>query len=151
MYGLSNQAEGSIRFEDSLFSENYGKTNTFHMLLSSLEIDNCDFTNNYAQYVTHGITLITSNLKISNSKIRFEKECHYGFDFGTVTFVKICSEYDDFFSRLKLEKLDTGFFNLYLTSYALITENTVIEDLLAQKQAVAYVIGKSRLDTSNNV
>ena len=65
--------------------------------------------------------------------------------------MKLCNERDDIFKRLKLEKLDTGFFNLYLTSYALITENTVIEDLLAQKQAVAYVIGKSRLVTSKNV
>ena len=122
------------------------------MLLSSLSINNCTFTNNYAQIVTHGITLISSYLKMSNTMIQFERTCYRAFNITPeFDFIKLCSEDIDFFERLDLSKLDTGFFNLYLTSTALITEDTIIKNLLAQKQAVAYVIGQSSLAVSNNV
>ena len=121
------------------------------MLLSSLNINNCTFTNNFAKYVTHGITLISSNLVISDTIIQFERNCYWTFNFREYRFMRICSEDADFFERLDLSKLDTGFFNLYLTSTALITDNTIIQNLLAQKQAVAYVIGQSSLAVSNNV
>ena len=145
MYGLANIAEESLKFDDCTFSENYGKSNAIHMLLSSLSINNCTFTNNYAQYVTHGITLISSNLELSNSMIQFERHCYTAYNVDAYQFIQYCSEDIDFFERLDLSKLDTGFFNLYLTSTALITENTIIQNLLAQKQAVAYVIGQSSL------
>ena len=131
MYGLANIAEDSLKFENCTFSENYGKQNAIHMLLSSLSINNCDFTNNYAQYVTHGITLISSKLTISNSQIRFENNCRLTWQ--EFTFNKICDSSLDFNSRLDLSKLDTGFFTLYLTSSAHITNNTIIQNLKAQK------------------
>ena len=92
MYGLANIAENSLQFENCTFSENYGKSNAIHMLLSSLYINNCDFTNNYAQYVTHGITLISSNLVISNTQIQFERHCHWAYHFYEKVFAKICDD-----------------------------------------------------------
>ena len=53
---------------------------------------------NYAQFVTHGITLISSQLWVSATNIMFT-------NFGRK---KI--------DALVLDKLDTGFFNLYLGS-----------------------------------
>ena len=141
IYGLANIADKSIQFEDCVFNENYANTNTIHMLLSSLVINECDFINNYALAVTHGITLISSNIVVSRTKIRFDAHCHWAFHFLDFVFMMVCHDEDNFFERLDLSKLDTGFFTLYLTSSALITDNTVIQDLVAQKQAVAYVIG----------
>ena len=60
MYGLSNFAIDSLHFTDCVFSENYGQSNTMHMLNSILEVHDSTFTNNYSLYVTHGITLIAS-------------------------------------------------------------------------------------------
>ena len=129
MYGLSNIAEKSLQFEECHFEENYGKSNLIHMLLSSLHIDNSTFTNNYAKHVTHGITLISSNLVVNNSLIQFDNHCHYAYNIDLVEFVEICDEDENFLDRLNLDKLDTGFFNLYLTSSAHITGNTVVRNL----------------------
>ena len=129
MYGLANIAENSFQFIDCLFSENYGKSNTIHLLLSSGVFTNCDFSNNYAKHVTHGFTLISSNLVIRKSIIHFEKHCYWFIANvnNRIQFAKNCDDANDFFARqLDLSKLDTGFFNLYLTSNALISEDTVI-------------------------
>ena len=140
MVAVANIADDSLHFEDCYFIENYGKSNSIHILLSSMTINNSTFTNNYAQSVTHGVTLISSNLRISNSLIQFERHCHWTWSLSQQAFVEVCGE-SDFFARLDLRKLDTGFFNLYLTSFAEITGNTTVQHLLAQKQAVASVIG----------
>ena len=114
-----------------------------HMLLSSLKINHTLFMNNYAQVVTHGITLITSNLVLSDSLVEFNTHCYYTYSLTELRFLRLCDDDNRFEDRLDLSKLDTGFFNLYLTSKAHITDNTIVRNLIAQKQAVAYVIGKS--------
>lgn len=143
MYGLSNQATNALSFKNCTISENYGRSNTIHMLLSQLNIADSVFVNNYALFVTHGITLISSNLIMNHTLVEFNSHCHYAFNRAEQRFVTVCNQENHFEDRLQLAKLDTGFFNLYLTSNAHITNGTVVRNLLAQKQAVAYVIGKS--------
>ena len=99
------------------------------MLLSSLSIDNSTFHNNYAKYVTHGITLISSNLVLNNSLVQFDNDCYYAFHMTSLEFIEVCHKNVNFLDRLNLGKLDTGFFNLYLTSSAHITGNTVVQNL----------------------
>ena len=74
-----------------------------------MDIKECRMADNYAQYVTHGITLISSQMWVSTTKILFT-------DLGRQ---KI--------DALVLDKLDTGFFNLYLGSEITIQDRTVVQ------------------------
>ena len=49
-----------LRFKQSIFKENWSKQNTIHILLSIMEIKESQILDNYAHFVTHGITLISS-------------------------------------------------------------------------------------------
>ena len=69
------------------------------------------FTNNRADYVNHGITLITSKLEFYNSTVSFSP---------------------GFADNLDLSRLDAGFFSLFLGSNITIGESTEIRDLVAQ-------------------
>ena len=68
----------------------------------------CQLTDNYAQYVTHGITLISSQLFIEATLINFTDAGRLKID------------------NLNLDKLDTGFFNLYLGSELHLSKKTII-------------------------
>ena len=73
--------------------------------------------------------------------MQFDRHCFWVYHLARSEFVEECDESRDFFDRLDLSKLDTGFFNLYLTSNAHITNNTVVKNLQAQNHAIASVIG----------
>ena len=127
---FSNIADDSLYFENCYFLENYGRQNSIHILLSSMTVNDSMFENNYAKFVTHGITLTSSNIHISNTSILFESNCHWAFVLEDDDFIRVCDD-SDFYSRLDLSNLDTGFFNLYLTSSATLTNNTKVTNLIA--------------------
>ena len=77
---------------------------------SEMLIDNSTFTDNSALYVNHGLSLITAKLEIRESTISFT---------------------EGFAETLNLERLDTGFFDLFLGSTLYIKDNSVISNLKA--------------------
>lgn len=77
---------------------------------SKAYVQSSDFTNNYAQFVNHGITMITSEIEFFNSTVSFS---------------------DGFADNLDLSKLDCGFFSLFLSSKITIGQNTEIRNLVA--------------------
>ena len=78
-----------------------------------MKITDCEMIDNYARYVTHGITLIQSDMFVESTLIKFTP--------GGLE--KIIA--------MDLEKLDTGFFNLYLGSKLHLSKGTVIRDMTA--------------------
>ena len=52
---------------------------------------------------------------------------------------------------MKLEKVDTGFFNLYLASELFLSDKTEVRNLLAQKQSVLSAISQSSVHASRDV
>lgn len=87
---------------------NFSRQNLIHILLSSMIIEKSTMSDNYAIFVTHGITLISSELWVQTTKIMFT-------DKGR-----------ELIDSLTLDKLDTGFFNLYLKSTIYISKGTVV-------------------------
>lgn len=83
--------------------------------------------------MTHGITLISSKLFVESTVIHFTP--------SGLAKVK----------TLSLEKLDTGFFNLYLESYLSLSKKTVVKNLSGQKQSVLSAISQSSVYTSSDV
>ena len=71
------------------------------------------FEDNSAQIVNHGITMITSKLEFVNSEVKFTDE--------------FAATLDD----VRLNKLDTGFFSLFLSSTIYISDHTYISNLKA--------------------
>ena len=80
-----------------------------------MRIKDCEIVDNYAQTVTHGMTMIASEVFVEGTKI-LNTEPFY-----------------EFISNKKLEKVDTGFFNLYLSSELDISKNTEIRSLIDTK------------------
>ena len=69
--------------------------------------------------MNHGITMITSTLVVKNCTIYFS---------------------EGFADTLDLSSVDTGFFNLFLTSKLYLQDNTTIKNLVALNQAVISAI-----------
>ena len=88
---------------------------------------------NYAQFVTHGITLIYSHLEVESTMIRFT-EAGLG---------KLID--------MDMQKLDIGFFNLYLSSELHISKNTEVRSLVGQKASVLNAISQSSVYISEDV
>ena len=87
-----------------------------------MKISNCNILDNYSRYVTHGVTLITSEITVEATKISFSDEMNK----------KI--------KGLHLQNLDTGFFNLYPNSVLFLTNKTEVMNLTAQRQSVLSAI-----------
>lgn len=103
------------------------------ILLSDMSFDACDIFDNYAHQVTHGITLISSELTVRSTTINFS---------------------DDFNSKLallNLGKLDTGFFNLYLGSQLNLSQQTEVRNLVAKQQSVLAASAQSSVIISDGV
>ena len=101
-----------------------------NLLLSEMVIESSEFVNNYAELVNHGITMITSTLVMKECNVRFE---------------------EGFAETKELQAVDTGFFNLFLTSKLYIQDNTRIQNLYALNQAVLSAISQSSVYISGNV
>ena len=93
-------------------------------------IENSVFIDNYARFVNHGITLLSSLVEMRESEVRFS---------------------EGFADSLDLARLDTGFFNLFPASTVYIKDNTIFRNLRALNQAVLNAISQSNVYISNNV
>ena len=60
----------SLRFKSCDIYKNWSRQNLMQILLSSMKITNCDVRNNYAKFVTSGITMINSNLVVESTLIQ---------------------------------------------------------------------------------
>ena len=67
VYGMGNQLStadykntDNLSLKSTLVEKNWSKQNLIHILLSTMLINDCKIVDNYAQFVTHGITLISS-------------------------------------------------------------------------------------------
>jgi len=125
--------EPSLTFSDSEIRDNWATQDTIHILRSSLIVLNCDMLDNYSHEVTHGFTMVASEVylettRISNSLAMKRK-----------------------LEKLQLSSVDTGYFNLYLQSELHLSNNTEVKNLLAQKQSVLSAISQSSFTTTNDV
>ncbi len=98
-----------------------------------MRIKDCEIVDNFAQTVTHGVTMIASEVFVEGTQIQ-----------NTEPFYKYILD-------KKLEKVDTGFFNLYLSSELHISKNTEIRSLIGTKQAVLYAGSQSSVFTAAGV
>ena len=87
-----------------------------------MKLSECQIFDNYSLYVTHGITLISSTLFVESTTISFSP-----------TFL-------DQIIQMNLDKVDTGFFNLYLGSDLHLSQGTVVSGLTALKWSVLSAI-----------
>ena len=106
---------------------------TVHILRSSIKFYDSDMVDNYASTVSHGFTMVESDVflektRISNSKSMIAK-----------------------LLKLRLAAVDTGFFNMYLSSQLFISNESEIRGLIAQKNAMLSAISQSSLYVSKNV
>jgi hypothetical protein len=88
---------------------------------------------NFANQVTHGLTMIASEVFVESSQI-----------YNTEAFL------DELWAK-NLDKVDTGFFNLYLSSQLHISNQTEIRRITAQKQSVLNAVSQSSVFTSDGV
>ena len=130
VYGMANNSPYALKFYDSIFENNEADQNLMHLQLSEMLIENSTFTDNFAKFVNHGITLISSTVEMKESKVTFS---------------------EGFADSLDLSRLDTGFFNLFPASTLYINDNTVFSNLKALNQAVINAISQSDVFISNNV
>lgn len=80
-----------------------------------MRIKDCQIVDNYAQTVTHGMTMIASEVFVEGTQI-WNTEPFYKFIFSK-----------------ELTKVDTGLFNLYLNSELHISKNTEIRSIIGTK------------------
>ena len=115
----------------TVFRKNWAVQNMINLKLTDMFIEESLFEDNFASVVTHGIVLIKSSLEISSTKITF-----------TSRLSEVLS---------KISKLDTGFFQLQMSSTLRLRSNSVIENLKAQKQSVLSALSQSNVYMSDNV
>ena len=60
----------SLVFIDSRMMKNWAKQDTIHILRSSFLARNCTFQDNYAHEVTHGFTMVASEVYLDSTDIR---------------------------------------------------------------------------------
>ena len=123
----------SLLFLNSEISHNWAIQNMMQIILSDAQISNCSINDNYSYQVTHGITLISSTMVVDTTQISFSESMQ------------------DRVMQLFLDKLDTGFFNLYLFSDLVLTQGTEVRNLIAQKSAVLSASALSNIHTSHDV
>ena len=59
----------SLRFIDTKIEKNFSIQNLVQIISSSMSISSCELTDNYCNYVTHGITLISAQLYVDQTLI----------------------------------------------------------------------------------
>lgn len=88
---------------------------------------------NYAHTVTHGFTMVESDVFLVNTRI---------------------SNSDSMLTKLhtlRLDSVDTGFFNMYQGSRLFISDQSEIRNQIAQKQAILSAISQSSFYVSDGV
>ena len=132
IFGLANQgAADRMRISRTRFERNWAQQDMINLKLTDMLITDSTIVDNFATYVTHGVVLIKSQMEIASTSIYFT---------------------DDLLSRLKnIQKLDTGFFQLQLGSTLTLRSNSIIENVIAQKQSVLSAQSKSNIFISDNV
>lgn len=103
------------------------------IILSDARMDNCTIFDNISYQVTHGITMISSKLIVDRTEIY------------------LTSAAQSKVETLFLEKLDTGFFNLYLFSDIYVANESRIFNLIATKNAVLSASAQSNVYLSKDV
>ena len=127
---MANTDPEALKISNSWLQKNTADQNLVNLLLSEMVIEDSQFSDNSALLVNHGITMITSTLVMSNCTVFFS---------------------EGFAETLNLQQVDTGFFNLFLTSKLYIQNNTVIKNLYALNQAVLSAISQSSVYISGDV
>ena len=61
----------NLRFYNSTIQGSFSIQNTLQILQSTIIISDCRLVDNYAKFVTHGITLISSTLYVEKTLISF--------------------------------------------------------------------------------
>ena len=95
--------EPSLNIIDSQIEGNWAKQDTIHILRSSMKLYNSDMIDNYAHEVSHGFTMVESEVFLEKTRIRNTAEMSAKLD------------------ALHLATVDTGFFNMYLGSMLVIS------------------------------
>ena len=67
LYSETGTPLEALRFTRSNIHDNFATANTIQLLLSSMQISDCEMYDNYAHYVTHGVTLIQSQLLVKST------------------------------------------------------------------------------------
>ena len=111
-----------ISFVNSRFVNNTSGTNLINLLYSNANFTNTSFTDNIADSVNHGITLINSQATLSQVNINYTNDSFLWNNSYTV---------------------DTGFFNLNYQSVISIG-NSVIENCRGAMASVLYLTGSSQ-------
>lgn len=88
---------------------------------------------NYAYAVTHGFTMVASDVYLE------------------ITRIKNTDEMKQKIMDLRLQSVDTGYFNLYSSSELHLSNKTEVSNLWAQKQSVLSAISESSFYASNDV
>ena len=78
LISLYGRLAPSIILADSVVKNNWATQDTIHILRSSMFVRNCTMEDNYAHEVTHGFTMVESEVylqstRISNSEEMLEK------------------------------------------------------------------------------
>jgi len=123
----------SLRISKSLIKDNWATQDTIHILRSSMKIYDCDMIDNYAHEVSHGFTMVATEVLIETTRISNSE--------------KMLSK----LTKLRLKSVDTGYFNLYLGSKLFLSNKSEIHSLVATKQAVLSAISQSSFYASKDV
>ena len=110
LYAMYNSKPRALKFSDCEFTNNTADQNLMQLMSSQAFIEDSKFIDNSATFVNHGITMITSMTEFYSSEVTFTEG------------------YSD---KLDLEKLDCGFFSLFLSSTIHIGNNSKISNLQA--------------------
>ena len=106
----------------SQMENNWAMQDTIHILRSSMKIFDSDMLDNYAHTVTHGFTMVESDVFLEKTRISNSERM----------LAKLHS--------LRLDSVDTGFFNMYQGSMLFISNQSEIRSQIAQKQAILSAI-----------
>ena len=65
----NGNTEASLVLKKSLLSNNFAQQNPILIIRSSMRIKDCEIADNYALTVTHGLTMIASEVFVESTKI----------------------------------------------------------------------------------
>lgn len=120
-----NNLDVTLQISNSNISNNQAKSSSIIMLYTTALISNTTFTDNYADKVSHGITLINSQLTTSNVTVNYTNP--------------------QFLNSTTTLSPDSGFFNVNYQSTLTMTNNTVLSNCRGKLAAAIYATGSSNV------